>query len=117
MLTTTADGTVRRIPAPEIVRIRARRADSLIDGALIGAGVAVASGLFLCSLTEPLANCRDDVGPMVRIGALGTAIGIGVDAMIRGRKTIYRTGGRAVSLQAAPIVAPRALGLHLSVGF
>ena len=50
-----------------------RESDSVLNGALIGAGVAVASGLFLCTRTEPWRNCRDDVGPMLRIGAVGAA--------------------------------------------
>ncbi len=117
VLTARVGDTVRRIPLPDIVRVRARRADPVIDGALIGAGAAVASGLFLCSLTEPLANCRDDIGPMLRIGALGAGVGTCVDALIRGRKTIYQAGARTVSLRAAPLVGRRAVGFHMSMGF
>ena len=88
-VTTIADGVSRRLAAADIRRVEARRSDSLLDGALIGAGAAIASGLFLCTRTEPWENCRDDVGPMLRIGALGAGAGIGLDALIRGRRTIY----------------------------
>jgi hypothetical protein len=56
--------------------VAVRHSDSLLNGALIGAGVAVASGLLVCRTMEPWENCRDDVGPMLRIGAIGAAIGI-----------------------------------------
>ena len=101
---TVADGAnTRRLDTTDVVRVRARRADALWNGALIGAAAAVATGLFLCNLTEPWENCRDDVGPIVRIGAVGAGIGIGVDALIRGRKTIY--AGTA----GAPVGARRSL--------
>jgi hypothetical protein len=69
VVTITVRDHVRRLRSTEIRRVRVRRSDSLINGALIGAGAAVASGLVLCTLTEPWENCRDDVGPMMRIGA------------------------------------------------
>jgi len=107
---------IRRMGTTDVTRVSARHSDSVINGALIGAGAAVASGLFLCRLTESWENCRDDVGPMLRIGALGAGIGIGIDALIRGRKTIYEAPGSA-RLSAAPIVARRGGGLQLSLSF
>jgi hypothetical protein len=114
-VTATAAGGVQRLPTADIVRIRVRQSDSLINGALIGAGAAVASGLFLCSLTEPWSNCRDDVGPMVRIGAIGA--GIGIDALIRGRRTIYDAAPRSTRLYAVPFAARHARGLQFSLRF
>src|SRR5687767_9551150 len=70
ILSTTYGEESRRLRTTDVMRVRARHSDSVINGALIGAGAAVASGLFLCSLTEPWENCRDDVGPMFRIGAI-----------------------------------------------
>jgi hypothetical protein len=87
-----------------------RQSDSVLNGALIGAGVGVASGLFLCTRTEPWQNCRDDVGPMLRIGALGAAIGAGIDALIRKRTTIT---ARSIKLHVSPIVARHAGGLQV----
>jgi hypothetical protein len=89
----------------------------VINGALIGAGVAVASGLFLCRLTEPWENCRDDVGPMVRIGAIGAGVGIGIDALIRGRRTIYEAAHGSTRLHAAPVITRHAAGLQVSLSF
>jgi hypothetical protein len=54
---------------------------------------------------------------MVRIGAIGAGIGIGMDALIRGRKTIYETAQGSTRLHAAPIISRRAAGLQVSVSF
>ena len=117
IVTGTVGDDTRRIRVAEIVRIRVRDSDSLINGALIGAGAGIASGLFLCSLTEPWENCRDDVGPMVRIGAIGAGAGIGIDALIRGRKTIYEVAPKSARMYAAPIVSRHARGFRVTFRF
>lgn len=88
-ITTATTAGTRSVRTSDVMRVRTRQSDSLLNGALIGAGAGVASGLFLCRLTEPWEVCRGNVGAMFRIGALGAGIGIAVDALIRGRKTIY----------------------------
>jgi hypothetical protein len=117
--TVTADAGdgIRRFRTQDIVRVTARHSDPVLNGALIGAGAAVVSGLFLCRLTEPWRNCRDDVGPMLRMGALGAGVGIGIDALIRGRRTIYEAPQGSARLRAAPILAPHGGGLQLSFSF
>ena len=116
IVTTSANEDVRRFRTTDIVRVRARHSDSVINGALIGAGAAVASGLFLCTRTEPWENCRDDVGPILRIAAIGAGAGIGIDALIRRRRTIYEAP-RSTRLHAVPIAARGAAGLSVSVSF
>jgi hypothetical protein len=116
-VTTSVGNDTRRYQISDITRVRARHSDSVLNGALIGAGAAVASGLLMCSLTEPWRNCRDDVGPMLRIGALGAGIGIGIDALIRGRRTIYEGDPGSASLTAAPFVSRRAGGVHIALSF
>jgi hypothetical protein len=116
-VTATAGEDMRRFRTSDVMRVRVRQSDSLINGALIGAGAAVASGLVLCNLTEPWENCRDDVGPMLRIGAIGAGIGIGIDALIRGRRTIYEAAPRSTRLYAAPILDRHARGLRVSLSF
>jgi hypothetical protein len=115
-VTTSADGVSRRLSTNDIRRVQVRQSDSLLNGALIGAGVAIASGLFLCTRTEPWENCNADVGPMVRIGAIGAAAGIGIDALIRGRRTIYG-GDRGASVRVAPVLGRQMRALQLSVHF
>src|SRR5687767_11008594 len=116
VVTTSANKEVRRLRTTDIVRVRARHSDSVINGALIGAGAAVASGLFLCTRTEPWENCRDDVGPILRFAAIGAGAGIGIDALIRGRRTIYEAP-KSTRLHAVPIAARGAAGVSVSVSF
>jgi hypothetical protein len=114
--TAAAEGT-RRLRTADITRVRVRQSDSVLNGALVGAGVAVGSGLLLCRAMEPWENCRDDVGPMLKIGALGAGIGVAIDALIRGRKTIYDAPHGSTRLLAAPLVGRRAGGLQVSITF
>jgi hypothetical protein len=117
IVTTTTDGGLHRVRMADVTRVRARHNDSVVNGALIGAGAAVATGLFLCRLTEPWENCRDDVGPMVRIGAVGAGIGMAIDALIRGRKTIYEAPDGSARVHAAPTIGRRGGGLQFSLTF
>ena len=107
--------SVATAQTPQAGATNVRESDSLLNGALIGAGAGVASGLFLCTLTEPWRNCRDDFGPMAKIGAIGAGIGMGVDALIR--KRIYRSASGAGEVHVAPILGRRAKGVWLSVRF
>lgn len=113
----SVDKEVRRVVAVEATQVTERENDSLLNGALIGAGVAIASGLALCRMTEPWENCRDDYGPMLRIGAIGAGIGIAIDALIRGRKTSDQPAAGATLLHAAPMTGRRAGGVRVSLSF
>jgi hypothetical protein len=117
VVTLTADHATRSLSTADVVRVDAQRPDSLINGALIGAGAAVASGLLLCTLTETWENCSDDAGPMLRIGAIGAGAGIAIDALIRRRTTVYEAPRAGARLLAAPILARGARGLRISVSF
>ena len=92
-----------------------RQSDSLLNGALIGAGAGVASVLFICRQMEPWRVCLDDVGTLVKFGALGAGIGMGVDALIRAK--VYQSASGAAEVHAAPIFGRRAKGLRFSVKF
>jgi hypothetical protein len=108
-------GSVASAQTPRAGGVTMRESDSLLNGALIGAGVAVASGLAFCTLMEPWDNCRDDVGPMIKIGAIGAGIGMGIDALIR--KKIYQSASGGTEVHAAPLLGRRVQGLRLSVRF
>jgi hypothetical protein len=66
---------------------------------------------------EPWENCRDDVGPMLRFAALGAGIGMGVDALIRGRTAIYQAPRPSAALSIEPLWAPDGGGLQFSLAF
>ena len=100
---------------PQPSGVTERKSDSVLNGALFGAGTAVASGLVFCTLMEPWDNCRDDVGPMIKIGAIGAGIGMGVDALIR--KKIYQSAAGGAEVHATPVFGRRAKGVRLSVRF
>jgi hypothetical protein len=118
-LAAAIDGhAIPRNAAPaDLTPLQGRRHDSLLNGALIGAATAIASGLFLCTRTEPWRNCRDDVGPMVRIGALGAGIGIVIDALIRGREEGAAANPPPAAVFISPMAGRRGAGLHLAVRF
>ena len=116
IVTASAGENIRRLRSADITRVQVRHSDSVINGALIGAGVGVVSGLFLCRTMEPWEVCND-VGPLLRIGAVGAGIGLGVDALIRGRRTVYPAPQGALRLQASPMVGRRAAGFQFSVIF
>jgi len=92
-----------------------RESDSLINGALIGAGVGVASGLGFCTLMEPWRNCRDDFGAMIRTGAIGAGIGIAIDALIR--KKVYQNASGSFEMHTGALLQRRAKGVQLLVKF
>jgi hypothetical protein len=116
-VTTLAGEETRRLPATDIIRVRARRNDSVLNGAIIGAGTAIGPALYFCSLVESWDVCSHEIGPMIKIGALGAGIGMGIDALIRGRKTIYETAPRSTGLHLAPILRPDRKGLEVSLSF
>ena len=107
--------SVASAQTPQKSTVTVRQSDSLLNGALIGAGAGVASGLVLCSMMEPWSNCRDDFGSMFKIGAIGAGIGMGIDALIR--KKVYQTATGAAEVHTAPIIGRRAQGLQVSVRF
>ena len=109
----TSGGQIR---TTEIVQVRARHFDSVLNGALIGAGSWIATGLFLCRLMEPWQTCNDP-GPIAQLGAAGAGIGIGVDALWRGRRTIYDVRPGTAQLRVVPVLGARSRGVQLVVGF
>ena len=94
--------------------VTVHQSDSLLNGAVIGAGVGVASGLFFCSLMEPWETCRDDYRAMLTVGAIGAGIGIAVDALIR--KKVYQTAS-GVEIHTSTLIRRREQGVQVSVRF
>lgn len=107
--------SVATAQTPQTSGVVVRQSDSLLNGALIGAGAGVASGLFFCTRMEPWDNCRDDYGAMFKLGAIGAGIGMGIDALIR--KTVFQSARGAAEVRALPILSRREKGLRFAVRF
>jgi hypothetical protein len=112
------DGKSVDVAYDRIVRID-RPHDSLANGALIGFGVGAALGLAAMAAEDGCEACLEPgadsyVAGMLLVGGLGTAVGVGIDALIHRDREIYRrgAGGHAT---VAPALGRGALGALVSV--
>jgi len=86
-------GAERRFDVADVARIQKR--DSLKNGTLIGAAVGVAMGLLAAGISDCPGNHPGGACPGLRaatvVASTGfyTGLGAGVDALIRGRTTLY----------------------------
>jgi len=109
--------TVRRRGGPEQIRIdrvvRIEKPDSLANGALVGFAVGGGMGLL-----GALSAAPDDVPFAVTVvltnGLIGSACGVGLDALVDNSRTLYQRDGRMVS-RLAPIVAPGVRGAAVTL--
>lgn len=102
------------------LRIRQRRNDSLANGSLIGlaAGAGIATVGFLVTWGE----FPEDAGLLALVaglyGGIGAGMGVGVDALIRGRQVIYeRVPVSPSPVSIAPLVGAGRAGARLTVRF
>jgi hypothetical protein len=115
------------VPYAQIARID-RPHDTLANGALIGFGVGAALGFGLIA-ADDLESCENPdwwgcsdptgvsyVASTLLGGALGTAVGVGVDALIRRDRGIYRRGERA-QVGLSPVLARGRRGAVLSMSW
>jgi hypothetical protein len=119
-LSMLVDGKSVDLAYDRIVRID-RPNDSLANGALIGFGVGAALGLTAIAAEahrdcDPLAwfGCSEPgaggyIAGTLLLGGLGTAAGVGIDALIHRDREIYRRGAGAHAT-VAPALGRGALG-------
>ena len=89
-LVLTTDQGRREVPAQDILRLRQRHRDSLVNGAVIGGLAAMVPLIWWFSgATESGETAGDNVGFIVLMMGAGVGAGAGIDALIKGRKTIY----------------------------
>jgi hypothetical protein len=111
----TWKGTVTRLAATELemavdgTRTMVRTADlrevavagdSLVNGTLIGFGAGGALGLAMGSFSGEY-RAEDAVAGLLIFGGVGAGLGLGVDALIRGERVVYR---RAPTAQLLPFL-------------
>ena len=116
-------GSIREFGQRDAVEIKQRRSDSLANGALIG--VAVGGGI---GGLGAIAYCKEgwchgsgaEVAAVIGVYAgIGTAIGVGIDALVRSRQTIYRSSAQTAfsRVNVAPLVGSGRRGIALKWSF
>jgi hypothetical protein len=105
-----------------VSRIRQRLPDSKKNGALIGFLVGATANTALAkALESPGGSCSGGcvAGSVVFGGGLGALVGLGIDAMIQGKKDIYVKGaGRSSqNVVVRPSVTSQTKRLDISLRF
>jgi hypothetical protein len=124
-LTMVVDGQARTFARQRVAAIF-ERGDSLKNGAIIGlvSGAALGffggtqsscgdfwGGLHSCSVSEKMANGLRGAAMM---GAWSAGIGVGIDALIPGRRLVYdrRQPTSAATISVAPALGPSGIGVR-----
>jgi hypothetical protein len=105
---------VRDLREGDVATIRHRRGDSLGNGALWGLAAGFGTGMVMCG--------RCHVGPGAAMGlvfgGIGTGIGVGIDALIRGDVVVFqRSGSSGMRVSVAPQLAKSHTSVAVSIGF
>lgn len=117
------DGAELRFEAADVRRIQ-KRGDALRNGALIGALVGlgmglVAGGISDCPGDDPGGGCPGTRAALVLFSTgIYTAIGVGVDALVVGRTTLYEAPNMSLSMGhqiSAPWPNRRRAAVNLNV--
>lgn len=116
------DGTTTEIPFERITQI-ARPTDSLANGALVGLAAGVAFGVVGATVgtddcEEYFVPCYEGprfiIGSALVFGGIGAGIGVGIDALIRHDRIVYRRGS-GLTARVAPLVGRGRTGALLTV--
>jgi hypothetical protein len=112
-------GNIREFLQRDTVEVKKRKADSLANGAIIGAaagGTLAALGATV-ACNESHCNGGEVAGLVAIYAGLGAGIGAGLDALIKPRRTIYRSSGQTAGLQVAPVLVGGRRGIALQWSF
>jgi hypothetical protein len=118
------NGERREFLAQEISTIGQRRDDSLANGAkigfTIGAGLGLLAGVQVASMFDGI-GAGHITAVSLLYGALGTGIGVGLDALVTREQVIYAARPPAaaapISIRIRPVFTGERRGLALSIGF
>jgi hypothetical protein len=120
-LTIETGGAFRDFPAESIQAIARRKRDSLLTGALIGAGVGVVAGWAQAQGAEAWDfEMPNEFAYYALFAGMGAGVGIAVDAMIPGKKvTIYPATPASLTakIHVLPICAPGRRGIAVRLVF
>jgi hypothetical protein len=104
----------------DVSEIKQRRADSLGNGARNGAITGAVFGVLGALISDcPSDSCAGDrVGVAGVMTALGTGIGVGIDALIVRTQVVYRSRGRSSTrFNITSLLQGGNKGIRLSVSF
>ena len=109
-LTMLVDNRRVELPLDQVVRVDAR-GDSVLNGTLIG---ALAMGVWCAAICgQGLSNSSEYPSTVLKSAVFGAVIGAGVDALNRGRTTIYSKPKPS----AVPVPAPPAARVLFKLRF
>ena len=114
-----AEGTRHELSENEVTTIKRLRTDSLANGALYGAagGAAFATTGLIIFAGEGL-DASEAIAVLGAYAAIGTGIGVAVDALIRRQHVIYqRQSASGVQVGIAPWLARQQKGMLLTLRF
>lgn len=117
------DGREIRFAADRVARVS--KADSRVNGFLIGAAIGAGGGIYFASFVDMLLENEGSDGntAYALFGGLaalaGGGIGYAIDGAIDGQKLVYARRGNVsgASLRVAPMVGKGAGGVRLSLQF
>ena len=118
----TLEGGARAFAGPDVKAITVRRHDSLGNGALIGLGIGGGLTAVACLASAEEGDAPWCAAAALVYGGLGAGIGVGIDALMPGKKIIaYRAPGSGgaphARLSIAPVVTRQSKGLAVSFAF
>ena len=117
-LVLNVSGTQREFQSDEVKRIEKRGPDSLKNGALIG--LAIGAGIAGLGIAASVNSSDADAGLFVIAGliysGIGAGIGVGIDALVEGRRVIYaRSSGTSGKLTVVPVFSGPRKGVLVSL--
>jgi hypothetical protein len=114
------NGVMQTFLETDVLEVK-RRGDPLgngaKNGALVGAGFGALCVVAVFSFdggADAVATSALLVGTTVGLGA---AAGVGIDALIRRERTIYRPGSRSTSFMIRPLISAERKGIAVSFSF
>jgi hypothetical protein len=120
LLRLRVNSAIQDLSESDVKMIRQRRNDSLKNGTLIGAGVGLGIGVvYLVACATYECTTGEAVGGALIYTGFGAAIGVGIDALIKSKETIY-LGRTKVTLNLhsiKPILSPNRKGVAMSFSF
>jgi hypothetical protein len=101
----------------DVLEITRRAGDPLTNGAWWGFAVGAGFGSLGYGVFCATEACSAiDILIIPVYGAMGAGVGVAVDALIRGEKTVYRAPNRQITTSVAPIFGRRK-GIGLAITF